>query len=219
MEKLDVPPRRPLYLLRLITGGLFALLVGSVIITSYFRPTSPEKILPDRFALESSSNGAELAQGRENLAVILTAAADYLKSISKEHDLQALDGLGDDLMWHAKDAHSSSLINSASVALHKRGFLDSIGSALGGGGDAAAGASSTSTSSSSGIFSGLLSSIGTMALDSLAEPAMYLGNGLGTGATAGLNLSSNVQTMPAKPTGVDAVANNLGYGYVSFSSL
>jgi hypothetical protein len=205
MEKVEYPlPRRFPSFLPVI---FFGVLLATALLKAAYSTASSRQLLPDIFAVQKSPDDARLAQGQDDLATILAAAADYLNDLSEKHNLQSLNGLSNDLRAHALNAEKSSLIKSASNALDSRGLLDGIGNLFGGGG-AADGASN-----SSGVLSGLLGSLGNIAIDSLAEPAGFLGDGLGRGTTAGLNMTTNVQTTEPKPSGLNAAADNLGFGF------
>lgn len=151
---------------------------------------------------------ADLVHGREDLAEILIAAADFFDILSAKHHLHSLSGLSNDLRIHASEAEKSSLVESASTYLGKRSLLDGLARLFGGGGGSTgAGASSSITSALGGLLDGTV--------DSLAGPAQYLGDGLGRGAAMGLKLNTNAvtaQTSAQKPTGINAIADNLGFG-------
>lgn len=163
----------------------------------------------------------ELAQGREDLAEILTAAADFFDTLSTKHHLHSLSGLSNDLRIHAAEAQKSSLVKSASTYLERRSLLDGLAGLLGGGagGAGAAGGTSASNPLTAGISS-LISGLGGNILDSLAGPAQYLGDGIGRGTASGLKLNTNAasaQTTATQPTGINAIADNLGFGSVIYS--
>ena len=149
---------------------------------------------------------ADLVHGREDLAEIIIAAADFFDILSTKHHLHSLSGLSNDLRIHASEAEKSSLVESASTYLGKRSLLDGLAGLLGGG-STGADASGSITSALGGLLGG--------AADSLAGPAQYLGDGLGRGAATGLKLNTNAvtaQTSAQKPTGINAIADNLGFG-------
>lgn len=170
------------------------------------------------FTRSASHMPVELAQGREDLAQILTATADFLENLSTKHHFHSLNGLSNDLRAHASEAHKSSLVNSASTYLKGRGLLDGLAGLLGG---QAGGTSGSSTSNPlTGAISSLLGGLGGNILDSLAGPAQYLGDGIGRGTASGLKLSTDTattQTAAQNPTGIDAIADNLGFGSVALT--
>jgi hypothetical protein len=202
-------PLRPFGALLLFVF-IFTLALSEV--SHYYRHSHTTYLDAHNFAQPLSNSfsriSAESTHGREDLADILVAAANFLEGLSTKHHLQSLRGLSNDLRIHASEADKSSLVESASTYLGKRGLLDGLTGLLGGGGGAA-GASATSSITSA--LGGLLS--GTV--DSLAGPAQYLGDGLGRGAATGLKLNTNAatsQTSAEKPTGINAIADNLGFG-------
>jgi hypothetical protein len=159
-----------------------------------------------------SRPSTEPSQGREDMAEILTAAADFLDTLSTKHHLHSLRGLSSDLRVHASEAQKSSLVKSASSYLKERGLLDGLAGLIGEG--AGATGSSSSSNPLTAAISSLLGGLGGNILDSLAGPAQYLGDGIGRGTAAGLKLNTNAANAQATPTptGIDAVAENLGYG-------
>ncbi|KAH7128592.1 hypothetical protein B0J11DRAFT_578782 [Dendryphion nanum] len=126
--------------------------------------------------------------------------------------------------------------NVKTAKRRKRGFLEDISGIFGGGVSKNA---SSPQSVAGGLFSGigdalglggngtggiggLFASLGTSIVGGLAEPALFLGIGLGMGAETGLNLtdmqqarilaSSVASAYNATPTGINMVAQNLGSG-------
>ena len=72
----------------------------------------------------------DLVHGREDLAEILIAAADFFDILSTKHHLHSLSGLSNDLRIHASEAEKSSLVESASTYLGKRSLLDGLAGLL-----------------------------------------------------------------------------------------
>jgi hypothetical protein len=209
----------PLRILGIFSLSLVCFLTLSEL-SYYYRhaKSSPAdtRVLAEHSSLDLISLPNPESAGQADLAQILIATADFLNTLSTVHHLHSLKGLSDDIRVHASQAEKSSLVTSATNYLRKRGLLDDQSGAVSGllGGSAG----SSITDSLTSALTGLLPSV-----DSLAVPAQYLGDGLGRGAATGLNLSSNVAS-PAgvkaaaaspTPTGINAVADNLGFGSVS----
>ncbi|KAI1539769.1 hypothetical protein PtrSN002B_008844 [Pyrenophora tritici-repentis] len=124
--------------------------------------------------------------------------------------------------------------------LKKRSFFDEVGSFFGGlaggGGSGARGGPSVAGLNSTGVLGDLLAGLGdsigldfTGGLDgilsSLDQPALFLGIGLGVGATTSLNLTDNQEAIDlatkiatannASATGLNLIAQQLGSGLTS----
>ncbi|KAF7910639.1 uncharacterized protein EAF01_002149 [Botrytis porri] len=156
-------------------------------------------------------------QGGENIASVLKAAADILSAVSAQHHLTSLQALSNDLHQLAVDTHEAQSGNS----LKTRGLFDGFASILtggaAGGAGGAAGAGGAKAASGGGGLTGILETLGGKLLDvtadSLATPAGFLGDGVGRGATTGLKINNGVkQTTAEKPSGINAIASNLGFG-------
>ncbi|KAK6612146.1 hypothetical protein H4I96_01359 [Botrytis cinerea] len=159
----------------------------------------------------------EQLQGGEDIASVLKAAADILGAVSAQHHLTSLQALSNDLHKLALDTHQAQSGNS----LKSRGLFDGFASILtggaAGGAGGAAGAGGAKAASGGGGLTGIFETLGGKLLDvtadSLATPAGYLGDGVGRGATTGLKINNGVkQTTAEKPSGVNAIAANLGFG-------
>lgn len=157
----------------------------------------------------------QLQAGRD-IATILQTAADILGSVSAQHHLASLQALSNDLQKLAADtqqAHSGS-------NLRPRGIFEDFASAFTGGagkGGATGGAGGAKAATGGGGFTGIIESLGAKFLgitaDSLATPAQFLGDGVGRGVTSGLKINNGVkQTSAQKPSGINAIADNLGFG-------
>ncbi|KAJ8066569.1 hypothetical protein OCU04_005621 [Sclerotinia nivalis] len=158
-----------------------------------------------------------LLQAGGDIATVLKTAADILGSVSAQHHLASLQALSNDLHKLAADtqqAHSGSNLRS-------RGIFEDFASVFTGGaakgGGAAAGAGGAKGATGGGGFTGIIESLGEKFLgitaDSLATPAQFLGDGVGRGVTNGLKINNGVkQTSAQKPSGINAIANNLGFG-------
>ncbi|KAF7961173.1 hypothetical protein EAE96_000840 [Botrytis aclada] len=156
-------------------------------------------------------------QGGEDIASVLKAAADILGAVSAQHHLTSLQALSNDLHKLAVDTHQAQSGNS----LRSRGLFDGFASILtggaagGAGGAAEAGGAKAATGGGglTGIFETLGGKLLDVTADSLATPAGFLGDGVGRGATTGLKINNGVkQTTTEKPSGVNAIAANLGFG-------
>ncbi|TGO07068.1 hypothetical protein BTUL_0337g00060 [Botrytis tulipae] len=158
-------------------------------------------------------------QGGEDIASVLKAAADILGAVSAQHHLTSLQALSNDLHKLAVDTHQAESGNN----LKTRGFFDGFASILtggaagGAGGAAGAGAGGAKAATGGGGLAGIFETLGGKLLDvtadSLATPAGFLGDGVGRGATTGLKINNGVkQTTAEKPSGVNAIAANLGFG-------
>ncbi|KAM0306063.1 hypothetical protein ACHAO8_010909 [Botrytis cinerea] len=159
----------------------------------------------------------EQLQGGEDIASVLKAAADILGAVSAQHHLTSLQALSNDLHKLALDTHQAQSGNN----LKSRGLFDGFASILtggaAGGAGGAAGAGGAKAASGGGGLTGIFETLGGKLLDvtadSLATPAGYLGDGVGRGATTGLKINNGVkQTTAEKPSGVNAIAANLGFG-------
>ncbi|KAF5868979.1 uncharacterized protein Bfra_011946oa [Botrytis fragariae] len=156
-------------------------------------------------------------QGGEDIASVLKAAADILGAVSAQHHLTSLQALSNDLHKLAVDTHQAQSGNS----LKTRGLFDGFASILtggaAGGAGGAAGADGAKAATGGGGLTGIFETLGGKLLDvtadSLATPAGFLGDGVGRGATTGLKINNGVkQTTAEKPSGVNAIAANLGFG-------
>jgi len=146
---------------------------------------------------------------RDELANILKTAADFLDTFSNDYQFHSLKTLSDDLRAHSLHAHTSSLIASAGSVLKFHGLSDLFKR------EPSSPTSTSSDSAMSGLMSAansLFGGIGELTVDTLATPAQYLGDGVGRGATSGLKISNNAQTTPNEPTGINKIADNLGFG-------
>ncbi|RDW77286.1 hypothetical protein BP6252_05339 [Coleophoma cylindrospora] len=159
-----------------------------------------------RLSTLASLESLEEAKNSEEIARILSITSDFLDALSSQYQIHSLLGLSSDLRAHASNARRSPLVSAASKALESRGLLDGLSGAAG----AASGASGASGGAA--MLSGLTSAFGNVASGALAESAQYLGDGIGRGATAGLNISNNAKTTAEPPTGLNAIADNLGFG-------
>ncbi|TGO33227.1 hypothetical protein BHYA_0259g00090 [Botrytis hyacinthi] len=156
-------------------------------------------------------------QGGEHIASVLKAAADILGAVSAQHHLTSLQALSNDLHKLAVDTHQAESGNR----LKTRGLFDGFAALLtggaAGGAGGAAGADGAKAATGGGGLTGILETLGGKLLgvtaDSLAAPAGFLGDGVGRGATTGLKINNGVkQTAAEKPSGVNAIAANLGFG-------
>ncbi|KAF7888623.1 uncharacterized protein EAF02_003164 [Botrytis sinoallii] len=156
-------------------------------------------------------------QGGEDIASVLKAAADILGAVSAQHHLTSLQALSNDLHKLAVDTHQAQSGNN----LKTRGLFDGFASILtggaAGGAGGAAGAGGAKAATGGGGLAGIFETLGGKLLDvtadSLATPAGFLGDGVGRGATTGLKINNGVkQTTAEKPSGVNAIAANLGFG-------
>ncbi|KAF7902352.1 hypothetical protein EAF00_002255 [Botryotinia globosa] len=156
-------------------------------------------------------------QGGEDIASVLKAAANILGAVSAQHHLTSLQALSNDLHKLAVNTHQAETGNS----LKTRGLFDGFASILTGGAagaaGGAAGAGGAKAATGGGGLTGIFETLGGKLLDvtadSLATPAGFLGDGVGRGATTGLKINNGVkQTTAEKPSGVNAIAANLGFG-------
>ncbi|TGO47039.1 hypothetical protein BOTNAR_0548g00030 [Botryotinia narcissicola] len=156
-------------------------------------------------------------QGGEDIASVLKAAADILGAVSAQHHLTSLQALSNDLHKLAVDTHQAESGN----ILKTRGLFDGFASILTGGAAGGAGgaeeAGGAKAATGGGGLTGIFETLGGKLLDvtadSLATPAGFLGDGVGRGATTGLKINNGVkQTTAEKPSGVNAIAANLGFG-------
>ncbi|KAF7871659.1 hypothetical protein EAF04_003766 [Stromatinia cepivora] len=166
-------------------------------------------------SLETVDIGQLQAGG--DIATVLKTAADILGSVSAQHHLASLQALSNDLHKLAVDTQQAHRGSS----LRSRGIFEDFASAFTGGaakgGGAAAGAGGATGATGGGGFTGIIESLGEKFLgvtaDSLAAPAQYLGDGVGRGVTSGLKINNGVkQTSAEKPSGINAIADNLGFG-------
>lgn len=164
-------------------------------------------------SLESAS--VEQLHGGEEIATVLKAAAEVLGAVSAEYHLDSLQALSNDLH---KLAAESNRVNGGNNLQSRASLLDPFGLAdafkRAGAGGAAGGAAATG---GGGGITGIISSLGGKLLnvtaDALAGPAEYLGDGVGRGATTGLKINNGVKQTAAKPpSGINKVADNLGFG-------
>ncbi|KAB8304876.1 hypothetical protein EYC80_004207 [Monilinia laxa] len=148
----------------------------------------------------------QLQGGGEEVAAVLKAAADILGAVSTQHHFVSLQALSNDLHKLAADTDKAQGRNS----LRSRGLFDAFTSAFTGG---AVGGKDGAASGGGGIFEALGGKLLDVSAESLAGPAQYLGDGVGRGATTGLKINNGVkQTSAEKPSGVNKIADNLGFG-------
>ncbi|KAF1836476.1 hypothetical protein BDW02DRAFT_238432 [Decorospora gaudefroyi] len=141
-----------------------------------------------------------------------------LLSLTESIALSSTD-LGERFRLHSLKSFGSNISNAAKHVrqseLRRRGIMDDISQGVG---NLTGAGSLNSTNGMNGLISSLRDSIA----GSLDTPALFLGIGLGMGATTALNLSdiqeaSAVATRVASAynssaTGVNLAAQNLGYG-------
>ncbi|RAL67860.1 hypothetical protein DID88_008586 [Monilinia fructigena] len=159
----------------------------------------------DIASLETLDIG-QLQGGGGEVAAVLKAAADILGAVSTQHHLVSLQALSNDLHKLAADTDKAQGRNN----LRSRGLFDAFTSAFTGG---AAGGKDGAAGGGGVIFEALGGKLLDVSAESLAGPAQYLGDGVGRGTTTGLKINNGVkQTSAEKPSGVNKIADNLGFG-------
>ncbi|RDW63969.1 hypothetical protein BP5796_10471 [Coleophoma crateriformis] len=165
-----------------------------------------------RLSTLASLESLEEAKNSDEIAQILSITSDFLDALSFQYQIHSLSGLSSDLRAHASNARRSPLVSAASKALESRGLLDGLLGAAGAASRASGASGASVASGGAAMLSGLTSVFGNVASGALAESAQYFGDGIGRGATAGLNISNNAKSSAAPPTGLNAIADNLGFG-------
>ncbi|CAD6445411.1 8cb9c813-8ab3-4973-a628-aae03289f549 [Sclerotinia trifoliorum] len=165
-------------------------------------------------SLEAVDIGQLQAGG--DIATVLKTAADILGSVSAQHHLASLQALSNDLHKLAGDTQQARSGSSGSN-LRSRGVFEDFASAFTGGAGKKGKAAGAGGATGGGGFTGIIESLGEKVLgitaDSLATPAQFLGDGVGRGVTSGLKINNGVkQTSTQKPSGINAIADNLGFG-------
>lgn len=150
------------------------------------------------------SNGID---GTDDVVKILTGTADFLDAVGIQGQTHMFISLSRDIRAQALTLEKSPLIERRANVVKPRATsaFSSLFSGL-------TGASSSETSSLGSLLSGALDGLGDATLDSLATPALFLGDGVGRGVTSGLKISDDAVTATTTPSGIDEIIDNLGFG-------
>ncbi|KAL6160798.1 hypothetical protein ACJBU6_01317 [Exserohilum turcicum] len=207
---------RPAWCLLTITAIFFVSCVFSGFWFSELNPRIHDDDYPESItAIFSTQTIDALNQDRqlhEALLSLTTAVALSSTDLGDRYGWENLRSFGGNLTSGVEHFRNKQVETEG-----KRGLIEDIGKGIG--------SALSSKLNVTGGIQGVLSGLGNNLVGALGTPALFLGIGLGMGASTGLNLTSPQQasaiasriatSFNAAPTGLNLVAQNLGDGLLS----